>query len=103
MSRIWSSDILMWTDSKSGECTVGSATDEQVGGTLYIMHEGEIEELPITLEMLSDYEKDVSGKYDCTLEFNGEVVVENYELNVASDGIRRLIQMLKNLLGSLFN
>ena len=93
------SDVLMWTDADAGKAHVGDAVTEQTGGVIYVMHEGNIEKIPITLEMLSGFEENVSGKHICTLSFNGEVLSENYELNLKNDWF----MLLKSWIIELFN
>lgn len=93
------SDVLMWTDAGTGKAHIGDAATEQTGGVIYVMHEGNVEEIPITLEMLSGFEEDVSGQYICTLSFNGKVLSENYELNLKNDWF----MLLKSWIIELFN
>lgn len=93
------SDVLMWTDAGTGKAHIGDSATEQTGGVIYVMHEGNVEEIPITLEMLSGFEEDVSGQYICTLSFNGKVLSENYELNLKNDWF----MLLKSWIIELFN
>ena len=92
------SDVLMWTDASEGKAHIGDVATEQTGGVIYVMHEGNIEEIPITLGMLSGVEE-VSGKHICTLSFNGKVLSENYELDLKNDWF----MLLKSWIIELFN
>lgn len=96
------SDIVMWTDAEAGEATIESAADELTGGVIYVMHGDQIEEIPITLEMLSGFDENVQGKYHCTVSFNGEVVGDNYELTLKNEGFD-LIRILKQIVNLIFN
>lgn len=96
------SDVLMWTDADAGKAHIGDAVTEQTGGTIHVMHEGIIEEIPITLGMLSGFEEDVSGKYMCTLSFNGEVLSESYELDLQKE-VNNLFSIIKRFIIELFD
>lgn len=80
------SDVIFWTKADTGIAYVNSEKMEETGGTIRVMYEDIIEEVPITLEMLTGYEEE-PGVYNCNVTFNGEIVSEKYELTLKNDRI----------------
>ena len=90
-------DVVMWSEAEGGKASVKADVGKETGGTIFVMHKGVIEEIPITMEMLSGYEEGASGKYICSLSFNGQVISENYELELRNDWIMRIMQWILEL------
>lgn len=96
------SDVMMWVDNAVGKARIGDETSKQTGGTIFVMHNETIEEIPVTLEMLSGFDENQPGKYSCILSFNGEAICDYYELDWQKEKIN-LFLIIKDLLAELFN
>ena len=79
-------DLFVWVDNRSGSAPVNSGAETEVGSILTVMHGDKIEEIPVTLQMLSGQENDTSGNYTCTLTYNGKDLCEDFE---SHQGCRR--------------
>ena len=92
------SEIVMWTDAEAGKVRIGDDRSKQTGGVIHIMHEGNVEEIPIELGMLSGIEENKSGKYRCQIIFNGEVINDNYELHLKNNWFGWLKHFIEGLI-----
>ena len=93
-------DLFVWVDNRSGSAPVNSGAETEVGSFLTVMHGDKIEEIPVTLQMLSGQEIDTAGNYTCTLTYNGKDLCEDFELQLTPEesGISKLLTFLKELM-----
>lgn len=93
-------DLFVWVDNRSGSAPVNSGAETEVGSILTVMHGDKIEEIPITLQMLSGQENDTPGNYTCTLTYNGKVLCEDFDLQLTPEesSISKLMTFLKELI-----
>ena len=98
------SDLFVWVDNRSGSAPVNSGPETEVGSFLTVLHGDKIEEIPITLQMLSGQEHNTPGNYSCTLTYNGKDLCEDFELQLTPEesGISKLLTFLKELIGRIF-
>lgn len=93
-------DLFVWVDNRSGSAPVNSGPETEVGSFLTVMHGEKIEEIPVTLQMLSGQEINTSGNYTCTLTYNGKDLCEDFELQLTPEesSISKLLTYLKELI-----
>ena len=97
-------DLFVWVDNRSGSAPVNSGAETEVGSILTVMHGDKIEEIPITLQMLSGQENDTPGNYTCTLTYNGKVLCEDFDLQLTPEesSISKLLTIFKELIARMF-
>lgn len=90
------SNIIFWTDAENGTAYVDSDKTTETGGMITVIQGDIVEEVPITLGMLSGYDQATAGIFKCNVSFNGEIISEEYELTIEKNH-NMLVQWLLNL------
>lgn len=78
-------EMWMWLTSDSGTIVIDG--DEVTGAKVAVMVDGQVTEVPITLDMLdiSPVQLLTAGKHTCSVVYDGVVITDNYVIEMTSD------------------
>lgn len=98
------SDLIFWTTAEKGKIYVESDLSTETGGSICVIYEDVVEEVPITLEMLSGYDVGKTGTYNCSISYNGETISAEYELVVEEEPlvIVQWLEWIRGLIMKIF-